>query len=124
MITSVFLLSRGVESILRLITAIIIFVFVLALAYFVSRWIGKFQQGMTKGSHITVLETFKIASNKYLQVVKVGEVYMVIAIGKDSITMLTRLEKEELGDMLSALEQKNDNFAEIFGRFKNQKPKK
>ncbi len=124
MLTSVFLLSKGAESILRLITAVVVFVFVLALTYFVTRWMGKFQQGMTKGSHVTVLETFKVASNKYLQVIKVGEVYMVIAICKDTITMLTRLEEEELGDISSAPEQKTDNFAEVLGRLKNWKPKK
>ncbi len=124
MVTGVFLLSKGVENILRLIAAILVFVLVLALSYFVTRWIGKFQQGITPNSNITVLETFKVTTNKYLQVIKVGEVYMVIAICKDSITMLTRLEESELGDIPSALERKTENFAEVFSRMKNWKSKK
>lgn len=124
MTTGVFLLSNGTESFLRLITAIVVFILVLALTYFVTRWIGKFQQGMNPGSHVTVLETFKVASNKYIQVIKVGEIYMVIAICKDTITMLTRLDEIELGDIPSNLERKTDNFSTVLDRFKNLKPKK
>lgn len=124
MTESVVLLSSGVENALRLIAAFIVFLLVLALTYVVTRWIGKYQQGIAGSSRITVLETFKITQNKYLQVVKVGEVYMVIAICKDSVTMLTRLEEDELGDIPSCLEEKPDNFAEILERFKNRKSKK
>lgn len=124
MLHGILLTGVGWESILRLISAIVVFVLVLAVTYFVTRWIGKYQQGISGSRNITVLETFKVTQNKYLQVVKVGEVYMVIAICKDSITMLTRLDEGELGDISSSLEGKTDNFAEVLERFRNRKLKK
>lgn len=124
MFNGIFLLGGSGENILRLLSAIVVFAFVLAVTFFVTRWIGKYQQGISGSRNITVLETFKVTQNKYLQVVKVGEIYMVIAICKDSITMLTRLEESELGDIPTSLEGKTDNFAELLERFKNRKPKK
>jgi flagellar protein FliO/FliZ len=113
-----------VESVLRLFSAIIVFLLVLALTYFVTRWLGKYQQGVAGNRNITVLETFKVTQNKYLQVVKVGEAYMVIAICKDSITMLTRLDASELGDIPLEPEQNTGDFADILERLKKRIPKK
>lgn len=124
MFKGILLLSGSGENVLRLISAIIVFFLVLVITYLVTRWIGKYQQGISGSRNIVVLETFKVTQNKYLQVVKVGEVYMVIAICKDSITMLTRLDETELGDIPTSLEGKTDNFAEVLERFKKLKPKK
>ena len=124
MLKGILLLGSSGENILRFLSAIVVFVLVLAVTYFVTRWIGKYQQGISGSRNIAVLETFRVTQNKYLQVVKVGEIYMVIAVCKDSITMLTRLDKDELGDIPSSLEEKTDNFAEVLERFKNRKSKK
>lgn len=124
MFKGVLLLSGSGENVLRLLSAIIVFFLVLVVTYLVTRWIGKYQQGISGSRNIVVLETFKVTQNKYLQVVKVGEVYMVIAICKDSITMLTRLDETELGDIPTSLEGKTDNFAEVLERLKKLKPKK
>lgn len=120
----ILLLNGSVENVLRLIAAIVVFFLVLMVTYFVTRWIGRYQQGISGSSNIVVLETFKVTQNKYLQVVKVGEAYLVIAICKDSITMLTRLEESELGSIPLKPEDKTDNFAEILARFKKPKSKK
>ena len=124
MFEGILLMGRSGENILRFLSAIVVFVLVLAVTYFVTRWIGKYQQGISGSRNITVLETFRVTQNKYLQVVKVGEIYMVIAVCKDSITMLTRLDKDELGDIPVSLEGKTDNFAEVLERFKNRRSKK
>ena len=124
MFEGILLMGRSGENILRFLSAIVVFVLVLAVTYFVTRWIGKYQQGISGSRNITVLETFRVTQNKYLQVVKVGEIYMVIAVCKDSITMLTRLDKDELGDIPTSLEGKTDNFAEVLERFKNRRSKK
>ena len=124
MLKGILLSGSSGENVLRFLSAVIVFVLVLAVTYFVTRWIGKYQQGISGSRNITVLETFRVTQNKYLQVVKVGEIYMVIAVCKDSITMLTRLDKDELGDIPANLEGKTDNFAEVFERFKNRRSKK
>lgn len=56
----------------------------------VGRWFSKTQ--MSKGN-LTVLETIRIANGKFLQLVKAGEQYFVIAVGKDEVTRLQNLQK-------------------------------
>lgn len=121
---AVVLLGARLDNILRFICTLFIFVAVLALTYFVTRWIARYQQSITPKSKISVLDTYKIAPNKYIQVVKVGEVYLVIAVSKDNVTMLTQLEEDQLGDISLYTEAKDESFAEIMNRIKNLRRKK
>ena len=47
-------------------------------------------------TNLEVIETCRITSNKYLQIVRAGTKYLLIAIGKDEVHMLTELSEEEL----------------------------
>lgn len=49
------------------------------------------------GHSFQVLDTIRIANNKYVQILKLGEVYLVIAVGKDEVTMLAKLTEDEMG---------------------------
>ena len=74
-----------------------------------------------------VVETFRITNNKFIQIVEVGKVYFVIAICKDTVTMLGRLEKEELIWIPDCDEQTpmvNENFQQILQKFKDKLPRK
>ena len=80
--------SRGINSIAQFLTVLLIFIGVLALTYFTTRWIASYQKGKMLSGNIHVLETFKITQNKYVQIIRVGEHYYAIAIGKDTVTLL------------------------------------
>ena len=43
-----------------------------------------------------VLETIRIANGKFLQLVKAGEQYFVIAVGKDEVTKIAELTEDQL----------------------------
>jgi len=86
----------GLNSFVELMTVLIIFVFVLGITYFSTVWIANFQKGKVFSKNIEVIETYKITTNKYLQIVKTGEKYFVIAVCKDTVTFLTELEKEQI----------------------------
>lgn len=88
--------SRGINSIAQFLTVLLIFIGVLALTYFTTRWIASYQKGKMLSGNIHVLETFKITQNKYVQIIRVGEHYYAIAIGKDTITLLGELKEEEI----------------------------
>lgn len=88
--------ERGINSIAQFLTVLLIFIGVLALTYFTTRWIASYQKGKMLSGNIRVLETFKITQNKYIQVVCVGEHYYAIAISKDTITLLGELKEEEI----------------------------
>lgn len=116
--------TSRIDSVIQLITVLIIFVFVLGLTYVVTRWIGRYQQGQLHNKNIHVVETFKVTNNKYIQIIKVAESYLVIAICKDSITMLTRLSEEEILHLKETPVEAVADFQEIFQKLKNSKLKK
>ena len=84
------LLSSPVNSLIQLLGVLVIFCFVLAITYFVTKWIGGVQK-------LQVIDTVRIGGNKYAQILKIGEVYLVIAVGKDEVTLLAKLTEEEAG---------------------------
>lgn len=88
--------NNGINSFAQFLTVLIIFVGVLALTYFTTRWVASYQKGKMMSGNIQVIETFKITQNKFIQIVRIGEHYYAIAIGKDTITMLGELKEDEI----------------------------
>lgn len=87
---------HNIESLAQLFTVIIVFIFVVGLAYLSSRLAAGIQKNRMQCGNIQVLETMQIAANKYLQIVCAGEKYILIAVTKDNVTFLCELEKEQL----------------------------
>ena len=110
-----------VNRITESLTVLFIFCIVLAITYLVTRFIAGYQKSQMSQGNIRILETTRISQTKYLQLLQVGEVYMVIAVCKDSVTMLTTLEKEQLNfELMPEVEQ--PDFKEILSKFVNQNP--
>lgn len=115
------LMSSSLNSFLQLIGAIIIFGFVLIITYFTAKWVGGFQKTQMKGKNLQVIESMRIANNKFVQVIKAGEKYLVIAVGKDEVTMLAELPAEQLKETPQDMQE---DFQDIFNKLKNHFPKK
>ncbi|HOO28369.1 MAG TPA: flagellar biosynthetic protein FliO [Lachnospiraceae bacterium] len=113
------LLTSGLESAAQFLTVLLVFILVLILTYFTTRWVGKFQKLQSNNKNFEVIETCKLTSNKYLQIVRAGKKYLVIAVGKDSVTMLTELAKEDI-DLTPAGPAAQDNFQKIFEKAKDK----
>lgn len=112
--------SNAVDGVVQLIVVLIMFLFVLALAYLTARFAGRFQSNIQSRSNIRVIETARIANNKYIQLVKVGTRYIVLGIGKDDVTFLTELNEEELN--LDALENRTQgSFKDILSQLQKKK---
>ena len=86
----------GTNSVVQFLTALLVFVFVVALTYFTVRWVGAFQKLQPGNRNFEVIETCKVTQNKYLQIVRVGSRYFLIGIGKDAVEYFTELDKEDL----------------------------
>ena len=84
------------NNILQLIASLFVFVLVLALTYFVTKWIAKSGTMQSRARNIKVIETFKIAPSKYLQIIKMGKKYFAIGVTKEQITFLTELDETQL----------------------------
>lgn len=115
--------SNGVNSFAQFLTVLLIFVGVLALTYFTTRWVASYQKGKMMSGNIQVLETFKITQNKYIQIVRIGEHFYALAIGKDEITMLGELKEEEIHIQEDTGMPKMD-FKQLLENAKNMKFKK
>lgn len=88
--------SNSTNSYLQFLTVLILFVFVLAATYWTTKWIAGYQKGKKTDANLEVIETSQIANNKYVQIIRVGQKYLAVAIGKDSVTMLTEIPEDQL----------------------------
>ena len=84
------------SSYAQFITVLIIFVLVLGVTAVVTKWLAGYQKQQGVGSNIQVIETSRISNNKYIQIVRVGDTYMVIAVCKDTVTLLGQISEEGL----------------------------
>lgn len=84
------------DNVTRFLTLLLIFGFVLAVTYFTTRYIANFQKGRLRDANISVIETAQIAPGKYIQIIRIGSRYLAVAVGKDTVTMLTELKEEEI----------------------------
>ena len=80
----------------QLITVLLIFVFVLALTFFVTKWIANYQKEKAPGENIVILESKRIAPGKLIEVVRIGDRCFAIAIGKDEVTTIGEINEDSL----------------------------
>lgn len=90
------MLLTGMDSYAQLITVLVVFVVVLAIAAVVTKYIARYQKSQGSGSNVEVLETAQIATGKYIQLVRLGETYAAIAVCKDTVTMLCQIPEEQI----------------------------
>lgn len=112
--------SGSLEGIVQLIVVFIMFLFVLALAYFTTRLAGRFQGNIQSRSNIKVLESARVANNKYIQLVKVGNRYFAIGVGKDNLTYLAELKEDDL-NMENLENPSKGNFKDILSQLQKKK---
>lgn len=117
---SMFLLASQLENVVRLIAALIIFVFVLVITYGTTRWIGKFQKTYQTGKNIEYVEGFRLSGSKYIQIVRIGKKYVALAVCKDTVTFLADVPEEDI--VLGEDENRSQpSFCDIFARLKTDK---
>ncbi len=126
---AVLTILSGLASVFRLIGVLLVFLFVLAVAYATTKWIAHYQQGIAANRNIQVIETFRITNNKFIQIIQVGERYLVISVCKDTINILTEITEDELVWKPSNEEEGdrsgiNSNFQEILENLKKKLPRK
>ena len=83
----------------QLITMLIVFVVVLAVTAFVTKWMANYQKSQNSGRNTEIIETTRLANNKWLQIVRVGKTIKVLAISKDDVTYLGDIDPSELKEI-------------------------
>lgn len=88
--------SERVDSYVQFLTVLVLFVVVLAITYFATKWMAGYQKGKGSNANMEIIESIGLAGNKYLQIIRVGQKYLAVAICKDTVTMLTEIPEQDL----------------------------
>ena len=119
--------ASSFDSFIQLLGVLFIFIFVLGLTYVTTRWVAGYQKAHSFNRNLRVIETLRLTTNKYIQIVEAGDEYLVIALGKDEVRLLTKLTEEQLKEIPSENLPDGftkESFSEIFDRIKKHIPKK
>lgn len=84
------------SSYAQFLTVLVVFILVLGATAAVTKWIAGYQRAQGRNGNIEVLETSRIANNKYIQIVRIGGKRVAIAVGRDEVTKLCELDADEL----------------------------
>jgi flagellar protein FliO/FliZ len=98
---------------------LLVFILVLAATYFFTKWMAGFQKEKSASGNIEVIETARISTTKYIQIVRIGKKYMAIAVGKDEVTNLGEISREDLIIREDDPEEKT-SFKDILDKFKGE----
>ena len=110
--------AGSLESFVQFITILLLFLFVLVITYVVTRWVSGVQKIQMTGKNMELVETMRISNSKYLQIIRTGGKYLVVAVCKDTVTMLTELSADEIS-LSSETEGNSLSFREILDKIKN-----
>ena len=113
--------SGQVDSFVQFITVLLLFLAVLFITYGVTRWISGIQKTQMVGRNMEIVDTMRISSSKYLQIVRAGNKYLVIAVCKDTVTLLAEIPGESLTlQDNSQMSGYQPGFREILEKIRNQ----
>lgn len=112
--------TSSVNGTARLFTVILIFIFVLLITYLTTKYVGSYQKMQSMNKNFEVIETYRVANNKFLQLVRIADKYVVIAIGKDEITKITEVDSSSLIVKENDKTVSSDTFASIIFKAKER----
>lgn len=106
------------DSFIQMIGLIILLILILAATYYTTKFVGGMKLGQMKNSNFKVIDAYRISPNKVMQIVKIGNKYIVIAISKDTINYITELDEAELFIREEQTAEKL-SFKETFDKLRN-----
>ncbi len=93
------LLTGTGNSILQFFTVLLIFVLVLVVTVYTTRWIGNYQKKNFVQKNLEVCEFIRIGNNNSIAIIRAGENrYLVVGIGKEEMRLLCELTRDEITD--------------------------
>ena len=107
------------DSFMQLVGLVFLLIVILVAAYFTSKFVGGIKLGQLKHSNFNVIDSYRISPNKVMQIVKIGNKYIVIAIGKETINVITELDEADVFIKEVGTGEKL-NFKQILEKLKNK----
>jgi flagellar protein FliO/FliZ len=106
----------------RFLLALLAFVMVIIATYYVSKWTAGYQKARLSACNFEVVDSMRIASNKYLMIVRVGQNrFFSVGVGKDEMVVLGEHSRDELilkdESSGSKSERESLTFSDLFSSF-------
>ncbi len=89
-------LNNQTNGFVQFLTVFVLFIIVLAICAFTTKFVAGYQKGKMMSGNIHVLETLKITNNKFIQIVQIGDKTYALGVSKDSITVIGELNEDSL----------------------------
>ena len=105
--------QNSIQSLFELLGLILIFVIVLVVCYYTTRFVAGRQLVQKKMGNFEVVETFALAQNKYLQLIRMGNKYIVISVAKDTVSFVTELNESEVCQIPKTSSASGKSFREV-----------
>ena len=115
-------MGNSFENFIQFLSLIVVFILLLVVVYFVTRWIGGMEQRQYGNKNIKIIEGSRVGPNKVIQIVQVGKKFFVLGIGKDEISYLREVKEEDLTISEENIKPLPD-FKEILAKAKEKIPK-
>ena len=97
------------ELIGRFFSTIFIFLFVLILAYYATKFIAGSRLQRASSNNIKILESVSVGYQSVIQLLQIGDdKYIVIAVTKDKVTFLANVDKDSIN-----LENRNIDISKL-----------
>lgn len=107
------------NNVAELIGMVIVLLLILAAAFYTTKFVGKFSMGQFRESNFNVIDTYRISPNKFLQIVKVTNKYILFSVSKDHVTYITELDESEV-IMKDTNVKENISFKQILDKVRNK----
>lgn len=111
--------TSNLDRFIQLMGLVFVLIMILIAAYFTTKLVSKVSIGQIRNSNFKVIDTYRISPNKFLQIVKVSNKYVVIAVSKDSVNFVTELEESEVF-IKDVNAKENVNFKQILEKMRNK----
>ena len=107
------------DSILQILGLLVLFIVIIIASYFVTRWLGNVSLNGMNNRNFKIIETFRVSQTKYMQIICVADEYFLIAVCKESITLIGKLDGNNV--ILQDETKKMKSFKEVFEDFSKKK---
>lgn len=105
----------GVATFFQFIFLIAIFVGIVYMAYFSTRWIARARNSIS-GTNIKVIESAAVGQQGTVQIVRAGNEYFLIGVTKENISLISKIDEEGIDFSLNKA-QANVPFDKYYDKY-------
>jgi len=114
----------AVNGFAQLLTVIVIFIFVLFCTYVATKYTADFKRMQGFNSAFEVIDSISVGNGGFLELIRVGENYIVISVTKDNITKIMDLTEEEVLKIKDNKKTSKISFSSLMFKAKSEIEKK